>query len=113
MPFHYKAFILVMASTLIMFVLAKPLFTRFMAEVDYARRRNIWLALTVAAFLIPNFWLYMLVAAVIIGIGAAKDPNPAALYLFLILAVPPVRVEIPGFGLVKQVFGMDHLRLLS
>jgi O-antigen ligase len=113
MPFHFKAFVLVMAITSVMFALTKPLFIRFMAVEDYARRRNLWLALTLWAFLIPNFWAYMLVAAVLIGFTASRDSNPAALYLFLLLAVPPIRESIPTFGLVKAIFGLDHLRLLS
>jgi len=113
MPFHYKALIGVMVVTSIMFLLAKPLFTRFMTPEDFARRRNLWLALTLAAFLIPNFWLFVLVAVPMIVFTAVRDTNPVALYLFLLLVLPPIRLSIPGFGLVNQVFGLDHLRLLS
>jgi hypothetical protein len=113
MPFHFKALILVMAVTLTTFWLAKPLFVKFMAEDDFARRRNIWLSVTLAAFLIPNIWLFMVVAAVIIGYGASKDSNPAALYLLLLLVIPPLREQLPTGGLVKQIMALDHLRLLS
>jgi len=113
MPFHFKALILVMVITAIMFALAKPLFTQFMAVEDYARRRNLWIGLTLAAFLIPNFWLYMLVAAVAIGFTAARDRNPAALYAFLLLVIPPIKEQLPTLGVVKEIFALDHLRLLS
>ena len=113
MPFHFKALILVMVLTSITFALAKPLFIKFMTEDIFVRRRNVWLGLTLAAFLIPDFWLFVLVAIVIIWVGAAKDPNPAALYMFLLLALPPIREDIPTFGLINQIFGLDHMRLLS
>jgi hypothetical protein len=112
MPFHYKAFVLVMAITAVMFFLAKPLFTRFMSPEDFSLRRNVWVALTVAAFLIPNYWAYTLVALVVVGFAATKDSNPAALYMFLLLVLPPLRETIPGIGF-KQLFAIDHLRLLS
>lgn len=113
MPFHFKALILVMLLTLPTFAIAKRLFTNFMTEEVFVRRRNIWLALTLAAFLIPNFWVFVPVAAAIIAVGTFKDPNPAALYFFLLLALPPIQEDIPTFGLVKQLFTLDHLRLLS
>jgi O-antigen ligase len=113
MPFHFKALILVMAVTLVMFVLAKPLFVNFMAPEDFARRRNVFLAVTLAAFLIPDFWVFMIVAAVIIGVAGAREPNPAALYAVLLLVIPPIKEQIPSLGLVKEVFALDHLRLMS
>ena len=113
MSVHYKAMIVVMVVTTIMFGLAKPLFTRFMTPQDYGRRRNAWLALTLAAFLLPNFWWFALVAAVVTGYCVAKESNPVALYLFLLLVVPPLRDEIPTLGLVNQFFDMNIFRLLS
>jgi len=113
MPFHYKAFVLVMTVTALMFVLAKPVFTRLIAEEDFNRRRNVWIVITVAAFLVPNFWVFVAIAAVAMIYGASKDPNPIALYAFLLLVIPPTKVPIPGFGIVNYVFPLDHLRLLS
>lgn len=113
MPFHYKAMLLVIVITTVMFALARPLFTQFMSPRDFAVRRNAWMALTLAAFAIPNFWLFMLVALVVIVFAGSKDSNPAALYLLLLLALPPLRENIPGVAGIKQVFPLDHLRLLS
>lgn len=113
MPFHFKALILVFVITVAAFAVAKPVFVRFMDEDVFIRRRNLWLALTLAAFLIPNFWLFMLVAAALMLAAAVKDPNPAALYMFLLLVLPPLREELPTLGVINQIFGLDHLRLLS
>lgn len=113
MPFHYKALILVAVVTFFAFLVAKPVFIRFISEDDFARRRNVWLLLTVAAFLIPNYWLYVLIAAPILLYAVKADRNPVGLYLFLLIAIPPLRHDIPSFGLVKNVFALDHLRMLS
>ena len=108
-----KACILVITVAIVVFAIGKPLFMRFISAEDFARRRNLWLLLVSASFLAPNIWLYILVAVPAIVIATSRDSNPAALYLFVLLAVPPVRVEIPTLGLVGQVFAIDHPRLLS
>lgn len=113
MSAHYKAFIVVIGITLIVFYLARPFVVDFMAEADFKRRRNIWLFLVTAAFFIPNYWLYVLIAMVVLGVAAKRDPNPAAFYLFLVLAIPPFESDIPTLGLIKQVFPLNHLRLMS
>lgn len=113
MPTHYKSLIIVMTLTVLVFLVARPVFTRFMSGEDFARRRNIWLALTLAAFLIPNYWAYVMVAVALIGYGVKKDSNPAALYMFLLMTIPPLSLNVPGFGIVNYVFPLDHLRLLS
>jgi hypothetical protein len=113
MPFHYKALIVVLVLSAIVFILAKPVFRYVMSPEDFARRRNTWLLLSLAVFLSPNFWVYFFIAVPVVLYSALKDTNPAALYLFLVLAVPPLREQIPTLGIVNQVFPMDHLRILS
>jgi len=109
----YKAFVVVMAIAFGVFLIAKPVFLRWMSADDFVLRRNTWLALTTAAFLLPNLWLYMLVAGIIIWFSARRDTNPAALYLFLLLVIPPLEADLPAFGIVKSLFPINHIRLLS
>ena len=113
MPVLYKALVAVMIVTLLAFYVAKPLMGRFMSESDFIVRRNVWLALTLSAFLIPNYCAYVLMAVLILAYGVRRDTNPAALYLFLLLAMVPSGLDLPTFGIVKQVLRLDHLRLLS
>ncbi len=113
MPDKFKALIVIVGITLLVLSLARPIAIRFMAAEDFARRRNIWLCLVLSAFLISNYWLYVLVATIVMGYGVKRDPNPAALYMFLLLAMPPFGDEIPTLGMINQVFALDHLRLVS
>lgn len=113
MDSHYKAFIVVALVTVSVFALAKPMFAVWMSPQDFALRRNCWLAITAAAFLVPNFWLFMGVAAVIVAFAASRDSNPAALYLFLLLVIPPLQADLPTFGVVKALFPLQNFRLLS
>ena len=109
----YKALILVMLVSIAVFAICRPLFIRFMSAQDFARRRNLWLYLVAASFLAPNIWLYVLVAAPALWFFGKRDLNPVAVYFLVLLAVPPVQVPIPTFGLIGKVFLLDHPRLLS
>ena len=102
-----------MAVTWVSFLVAKPVFVRFMSADDFVKRRNVWFALTAAAFLMPNFWLFVIVAVPLLAYAAAKDSNPAALYLFLLLALPPLTRTMSIPGVINELLTVDHLRLLA
>jgi hypothetical protein len=107
-----KELIVILAIAAATFALAKPIALRFSAPVDFARRRNVWLALTIIAFLSPNFWIFALFAAPIYVWAGRKDSNPIAAYLLLMHVVPPVPIDIPTIG-ISQLFTLDNYRLLS
>src|ERR1044071_7978183 len=100
---NLKALAIILPIALAMFIVAKPLCLRFMTEGDFIRRRNTWLAVTVAAFAIPNFWAFAAVASVIIMWSASRENNPTALYLLILLAVPPIGLYIPTV-IINQLF---------
>ena len=102
--------ILVLAS--LTFVIAKPYVLRFVAEADFTRRRNVWFLLTITAFLSPNFWIFVVVAAPMYLWAGRKDGNPVAFYLMLLHVIPPLSVNIPMIG-INQLFPLNNYRLLS
>jgi O-Antigen ligase len=111
---HFSALVYILFIAGICFlVMAKPLTARLMAPADFARRRNLWIAVTVATFLAHDFWLAMLASAVIVGIGSRREQNPAAMYCALLFAVPQYGMQISGFGLVNYLFEIDHPRVLA
>ena len=109
----YKALVVVLVIAVVVFIVGRPLFLRFMSPNDFSIRRNLWLALTLAAFAIPNFWAFLVVSAILIVYTASRDSNPAALYMMLLLTLPPVGKELPTFGIVNQLLLLDNLRFLS
>lgn len=109
----FKAFISVIGMAMMVFIVCRPLFLRLMSASDFAIRRNLWLAVTVAAFAIPNYWLYLLIVAILVIYAAKCDSSPGALYMMLLLALPPVGKELPTFGIANQLLFLDHLRFLS
>lgn len=102
----------VLVVAIAVFALAKPFALQFSSVEDYVRRRNVWLALTIAAFLSPSYWLFLLLAAPLLWWAARKDSNPIALYLLLLLVIPRIDVPIPPI-LVNEFFDLNHFRVLS
>jgi O-antigen ligase len=109
---NLKALVVVLAFATVIFALAKPLFLRFTAPEDFSRRRMVWFLLTIAEFVIPNFWLYLLFAAPLIVWAAQKDSSPLALYLLLFFVIPPLYFAIPTV-LINQLFALSNARILA
>jgi hypothetical protein len=110
---QYKAAIVVLVAAMAVFLLARPFATRFVAPADFARRRNVWLAMSLAVFVIPDYWAFAFVCAALLTYVRLKDSNPAAVYFFFLLTIPPFQTYIPTFGLISELFPLDHLRMLS
>ena len=114
MPLNVKELIIVLALSTLVFAVGRSTALQFMDEGDFKRRRNVWLILSAAAFLSPNFWLFALVAAPALYIGGRKDGNPMAFYLLLMNVIPSIPIQIPTNGLgIQQLFYLDIFRLLS
>jgi hypothetical protein len=107
-----KALVVVFAIAFTAFWLAKPIATLYMLPEDFVRRRKVWLILTVAAFISPNLWTFMLAAVPLYLWIARKDSNPVAAYLLLMHVVPPVSADLPPIGSMV-LFSLDNYRLLS
>lgn len=106
-------------SLLVILILAIPCLyvlrfatTSLISSDDFARRRNLWLALTFTAFAAHNFWLCMFVSAALLFNAWLRERNPLAVYFFVMFCIPPLNADIPGLGF-NYLFGLDFLRLLS
>jgi O-antigen ligase len=114
MPEHLRSLAVILVLSITSFgIFRKPACFLAINENDYARRRNLWLALTLVAFCASNFWFYILLAGVLLYFVAQREPNRAALYLFVLLALPQIAAMIPGFGGINQFFEVDFMRLLA
>jgi O-antigen ligase len=112
MTLSLKELIVILIIATAVFRLAKPSALLFSTEKDFSRRRNVWFALTAAAFLCPSFWLFALIAIPVLISTGRKDPNPGALYLLLLQVIPSIPVTVPMVGLSK-LFDIDNYFLLS
>ncbi len=106
-----KALVVVFVIGFAVLWIAKPIALRFMAEQDYLRRRNLWLALTPVAFVVPNIWLFLGVAFAVLLVAGKRDRNPLALVLFLMHVIPPAWAIIPSMGV--RLVDLNSLRVLT
>ena len=112
MALSFKEMVFVCLIAAAIFRLAKPIALRFSTQEDFSRRRNAWFALTAAAFLSPNFWLFAVVAIPVLTTAGRKDSNPGAFYLFLLSVIPSISITIPMVG-ISRLFEVDNYMLLS
>jgi O-Antigen ligase len=114
MPEHLKALIVILAAAVAVFWFAeRALCPAVVERADFRRRRNVWFAITLIAFLSHNYWLYALLTACVAYRAGRRDPNPLALYFTVLFAVPWWLVQIPGLGLVNYFFSLTHFKLLN
>jgi len=106
-----KELLVVTVIAMAVFRLARPAALSFMTSADFGRRRNAWFALTFTAFLAPDIWVFMAVAAVILLRLGRRDPNPAAAFLLLLYAIPPMSVRVPMIG-ISFLVNLDYPLLL-
>lgn len=107
-----KPLVVVLALALVVFAIAKPVCLNFMALSDFTRRRNVWFVLTCTGFVAPNIWLFAAVALPLVFWATYVDRHPTALYLMLLLTVPPASLPIP-LPLVNQLFELSPFRILA
>ncbi|CAM5793350.1 O-antigen ligase family protein [Rhizobacter fulvus] len=114
MPEYLRAFVVILFLSGLTFVtVRKPVIALGMAAEDFARRRNVWLVVTGAAFLAHNFWVFTLVLIPVLLYARQRERQPFALYLFVLFAVPPFGSALSGLGIVNQLFELSFPRLLS
>lgn len=113
MPENLKLLIVILALATAVFAFAKRPAGALMDSADFTRRRNLWFALTFAAFLSPNFWVYASVAMLLLIYANRRETNPSALFFFILFALPLNIMHISGMGLFNKLFELSHARILG
>lgn len=114
MPDHLKALLVILVLASFVFAFARrPVCALAIAPADFMRRRNLWIAVTLIAFLSHNFWVYVLASGLLLSYVAPRDSNRIALYFFLLFTIPQIPQEIPGFGGIRMFFAVDYVRILA
>lgn len=114
MPTHLRALVVIMVLSSIVFWLArKPVCEQLMRPEDFARRRNLWLLGTLIVFLSHDFWIFAGLWGLLLLLYGRRDPNPIAVYVMLLLAMPGISQDIPGFGLINHLFELSSARLAT
>lgn len=113
MPTNLKAYIAILFISTIAFYFAKKITVPLVSLSQFKSWRNSWLIMTSIAFLSFNYWLFIALAFLYVAVKVSKEPNPAALYLALLCAVPPIPAKIPGFGIINYLIEINYPILLS
>lgn len=113
MPEHLKALLVIMTLATTVFVFAGQSATALaMTTDDFARRRNLWFAITLVAFLAHNFWVYIVAVAWILMYAQLREHNRLAMFYFVLFALPAVSDQISGLGIINHLFTIFYRRLL-
>jgi O-antigen ligase len=107
-----KALVVVLALALLAFHVCKPTALQFMQESTFKRRRNVWFALTIGAFLSPGFWWWAVPAMGLLAWAGHRDRNPLGVYCFLAFTFPPVSLAIP-VPFINHFFSLTPERMLA
>ena len=85
MPEHLRALVYILVLATVVFAFARASATASaIAPSDFKRRRNLWFAITLIAFLSGNFWTYIPLSAVILLIALPAEQNRfVGLFFFL------------------------------
>lgn len=114
MPEYIRALIVLSALATVVFYFVKaPATAVAMSIDDFVRRRNAWICITLAGFLSQNYWIFAAIASLLIYNAAKKDSNKIAFFFFLLLALPQISVEIPGFAGIRYFLSVDYVRILT
>ena len=110
---NIRALIVILFIATAFFATANSTAISITNSVNFTRRKNLWLAMTTTAFVSYNFWLYTLVAFLLLNYTNKRESNPPALYFSLLFVIPVASIQIPGFGLINFLFELSHPRILS
>ncbi|MHB1140958.1 MAG: O-antigen ligase family protein [Sulfuricaulis sp.] len=113
MPEHIRALIIVLVLSAIVFAFAHRPACAIAGAGNYVRKRNLWILLTLTAFLAHSFWLYALIAIPLVVYAYSRETNPPALFFFILFVLPVAGTAIPGMGLINYFFELSHVRILE
>ena len=113
MPEHLRALIVVLGLASFIWLLIQPSIAHATSPSVARAWRNLWFAMTAAAFTLGNFWLYVLLAGAVLMAQRFTTLDALAAYLLLLLTVPAASVDVPGFGLINYFFTLNQPRLLA
>lgn len=109
-----KALIVILALSVPVFLIARAPACEFANEkADFDRRRNLWIGITLLAFVAHSFWIYVTGAVLLVAFAAQRETNRLALFVALMMAVPAFSEIIPGIGGIRQIISLTHVRMLS
>lgn len=114
MPEYIRALIVILVVGTATFYIFRPGFTAgTMSSAAFDLRRTAWYLITLAAFLSLNYWVFLLILILIINKIKKSEDNKIALFFFLMLTLPQIKAEVPGFAGIRYLLQADYLRTVT
>jgi len=113
MPEHLRELTAIFVLATAIFAFAHRSACSITEAGDFTRRRNLWFVLTLAAFLVPNFWVYTAIAIPLMIHANRRETNSPSLFFFILFALPMAAIQIPGIGFISNLFELSHARILA
>ncbi|HOY87917.1 MAG: O-antigen ligase family protein [Methylotenera sp.] len=113
MPENLRALVVILILAAFTFFFARKVTQPLISAEQFRCWRNAWLGVTLIVFLAGNFWVYIILTALLLLFLGKREANPFALFMVLLFAVPRFSDNIPGFGLVNFLFAVDYVTVLS
>ncbi len=113
MPEYLRTLIVILVLATTVFAFARRPACAIIGTGNFTRRRNLWFAITLAAFLAQNFWVYTLIAILLLIYTNLRETNPPALFFFILFALPNASIPISGMGLINSFIDLSHARILE
>ena len=113
MPEYLRSLFVILVLSTAFFAFSGPSASALIGRTHFSTRRNLWFGLTIAAFLAHDFWIYTFIAILLLLAAKRREPNPSALFFFVLFAVPDGLVQIPGMGMINFLFALSHARILE
>jgi hypothetical protein len=110
----YRALLMILALSLPLLAMGQRWLCPALCTVaDFRRRAALWVVLLVSAYLSQNFWLFCVVATVVLVVVGGRDKRPLSLFVFLLFTIPNFSLDIPGFLDFRLLLSINYPRLLA
>ena len=113
MPEFVRAYIVVVALSVFIFLLLRRLNIGFIHNTELKLWRNYWLVITTISFFSPNIWIYTFFIVILFAYATTSQIDRVALFVAVICASPLFRVTIPGFGLFNFLIVLSYVNILT
>ena len=110
---NVKSLIVVLALGMPAFYIAQRIAVPFIRPRELVVWRNAWFAVTIAAFLLGNFFAFAVIVTMVCLYARFAHAATVGLFFVLLFAAPLVNVSIGGVGVINRLFEINNGRLLT
>ena len=113
MPDNIKALIYILSVSIPAFILLTRSLNHLIPTTTLYRAIKVWFILVCLAFILPDFWFFVLATIIILILFGPNNPENRIIFYFLLLcALPILWDDIPGFGSISNILPISYTRLL-